>query len=39
MADDPKERAAFSRSKIGGEVPMVVNEIVDSCLYSGFYGV
>ncbi len=36
--DDPKERAAFSRSKIGGEVPMVVSEVIDGCLYSGFYG-
>lgn len=38
MANDPKERAAYSRSKIGGEVPMIVSEIVDGCLYSGFYG-
>lgn len=36
--DDPKERAAFSRSKIGGEIPMVVSEITDGCLYSGLYG-
>jgi rsbT co-antagonist protein RsbR len=38
MAKDIKERAAFSRSKIGGEVPMIVSEVVDGCLYSAFYG-
>ncbi|MBI3260784.1 STAS domain-containing protein [Candidatus Berkelbacteria bacterium] len=38
MNNNPKERAAFSRSKIGGEVPIVVAEIIDGCLYSGFYG-
>ncbi len=38
MANDPKERAAYSRSKIGGEVPMIVSEIIDGCLYSGLYG-
>jgi rsbT co-antagonist protein RsbR len=29
---------AISRKKIGGEVPLIVNEITDKCLYSGFFG-
>lgn len=33
-----KAQVAISRKKIGGEVPLVVNEISDRCLYSGFFG-
>lgn len=33
-----KAKVAVSRKKIGGEVPIVVNEITDKCLYSGFFG-
>ncbi|MBI5064599.1 STAS domain-containing protein [Candidatus Woesearchaeota archaeon] len=29
---------AISRRKIGGEAPMVVAEVTDSCLYTGFFG-
>lgn len=29
---------AINRKKIGGEVPIVVNEITDKCLYTGFFG-
>jgi len=38
--DKEKQEAkvAFSRKKIGGEVPIVVNQITDACLYSGFFG-
>lgn len=36
---EAKDRAAISRSKISGETPMVINEIIDSCLYSAFYGI
>jgi len=32
-------KVAISRKKIGGEVPLVVNEITDKCLYSGFFGI
>ncbi len=31
-------KVAISRKKIGGEVHLVVNEIVDKCIYSGFFG-
>lgn len=31
-------KVAISRKKIGGEVPIVVSEITDKCLYSGFFG-
>ena len=31
-------RVAISRGKIGGELPILVNEITDKCLYSGFFG-
>ena len=34
----PEAKVAISRKKIGGEVPLVVNEITDKCLYSGFFG-
>lgn len=34
----PEAQLAISRKKIGGEVPLVVNEITDRCLYSGFFG-
>lgn len=29
---------AISREKIGGEVPIVVTELTDKCLYTGFFG-
>ncbi|CCQ10956.1 Sulfate transporter/antisigma-factor antagonist STAS [Pseudoalteromonas luteoviolacea B = ATCC 29581] len=32
------ENVAMSRKQIGGEVPMVANEITDSCIYSGLFG-
>lgn len=32
------QNVAISRKKIGGEVPLVVNEITDNCLYSGLFG-
>jgi len=35
----PEQKVAYSRAKIGGEVPVVVNEIMDRCLYSGLFGV
>ena len=36
---DKKERpVAISRRQLIGETPMVVNEIADGCLYSGFFG-
>ncbi|MBW1709859.1 MAG: STAS domain-containing protein [Deltaproteobacteria bacterium] len=34
----PEAKVAINRKKIGGEVPMVVSEITDKCLYSGFFG-
>ena len=34
----PEAKVAISRKKIGGEVPMVVSEITEKCLYSGFFG-
>ena len=33
-----EQKVAISRKKIGGELPIVVNEITDKCLYSGFFG-
>ena len=38
MTDTSKDKAAFSRSKIGGEAPMVVGMIAENTLYSGFFG-
>ena len=32
------QQVAISRKKIGGEIPIVVNEITDKCLYTGFFG-
>nr|WP_297347558.1 STAS domain-containing protein [uncultured Glaciecola sp.] len=29
---------AMSRKQIGGEVPMVANEITENCIYSGLFG-
>ncbi len=34
----PEAKVAISRKKIGGEIPIVVNEITDNCLYAGFFG-
>ena len=34
----PEAKVAISRKKIGGEIPLIVNEITDKCLYSGFFG-
>jgi len=34
----PDAQMAISRKKIGGEVPLVVNEITERCLYTGFFG-
>ena len=35
--NDIKE-VAISRRVLGGEAPIVINEITDRCLYSGFFG-
>ena len=32
------EEVAISRRVLGGEAPIVINEITDRCLYSGFFG-
>ena len=34
----PEAKVAISRKKIGGAIPLIVNEITDKCLYSGFFG-
>ncbi len=34
----PIQQVAISRRKIIGEAPIVVNELTDRCLYSGFFG-
>ncbi len=31
-------KVAISRKRLGGEVPLVVNELTDKCLYTGFFG-
>ncbi len=40
--DKPKkvenQKVAIARKKIGGEIPIVVNELTDKCLYTGFFG-
>lgn len=33
-----EQQVAISRRKIIGEAPIVVNEITDRCLFSGFFG-
>lgn len=42
MAESNKEsknqEVAISRRVLGGEAPIVINEITDRCLYSGFFG-
>ncbi|MCW3172630.1 STAS domain-containing protein [Shewanella subflava] len=32
------DKVALSRKQIGGEVPIVVSEITDFCLYTGLFG-
>ena len=32
------QEMAISRRVLGGEAPIVINEITDRCLYSGFFG-
>lgn len=32
------QKVAIARKKIGGEVPIVVNELTERCLYTGFFG-
>jgi len=32
------QKVALSRKQIGGEVPMVANEITDNCIYTGLFG-
>ena len=32
------QEVAISRRVLGGETPIVINEITDRCLYSGFFG-
>ncbi|MBU0763971.1 MAG: STAS domain-containing protein [Bacteroidetes bacterium] len=36
--DSTEQNVAVSRRKIAGEAPIVVNEIIENVLYSGFYG-
>ncbi len=36
--EKPQRQVAISRRKIIGEAPVVINEITDRCLYSGFFG-
>lgn len=42
MPESNKEKTnsevAISRRVLGGEAPIVINEITDRCLYSGFFG-
>lgn len=38
MSKNKNQEVAFSERKIGFDSPMVVSEITDSCLYTGFYG-
>ena len=33
-----KNRVVFSQRKIGGESPIVINEIIEGGLYSSFFG-
>lgn len=33
-----QDKVAISRRKLGGEAPIVVNEIIDGCLYTGMFG-
>ena len=33
------QKVAIARKKIGGEIPIIVNELTDKCLYTGFFGV
>lgn len=33
-----RDKVAISRRKLGGEAPIVVNEITDGCLYCGLFG-
>lgn len=37
-ANDDKHEVAISRRRIIGEAPIVVNELTDRCLYTGFFG-
>jgi len=32
------DKVAVSRKQIGGEVPVIVNEITEQCLYTGLFG-
>ncbi|MEM6965073.1 MAG: STAS domain-containing protein, partial [Bacteroidota bacterium] len=34
-----KPPVAISRRALGGEAPIVINEITDNCLYAGFFGI
>ncbi len=42
MSDSKKNKVdtplAISRKNIFGEAPIIVNELLDGCLYSGFFG-
>jgi len=35
---ESENQVAISRRILGGEAPIVINEISDRCLYSGFFG-
>jgi len=36
--EDQHQQVAISRRRIAGEAPIVVNEVTDRCLLSGFFG-
>ncbi len=36
--DNSQQEVAISRRVLGREAPIVINEITDRCLYSGFFG-
>ncbi len=38
LKESSEDKIATSQKKIGGEVPIVINEIVDDCLYASLFG-
>ncbi len=37
-SESTEKQVAISRRVLGGEAPIVINELSDRCLYSGFFG-
>lgn len=37
--NNKSEQVAISRRLLGGESPIILNELTDRCLYSGFFGI